>query len=87
MQIPFYVLSFDYFVKIKERVFDELCSIFDDDWHRDCNQEDLNRLKFLECCIKESLRLYPSVPAFTRLLKEDLQLGIIICILLLSRWQ
>ncbi|XP_048480705.1 cytochrome P450 4C1 [Plutella xylostella] len=33
--------------------------------------EDLQEMKYLECCIREGLRLYPSVPYIARLLKED----------------
>jgi len=36
---------------------------------------DLNEMKYLDRVIKESLRLYPSVPQISRLLKEDIEIG------------
>ena len=38
--------------------------------------EDLNQMKYLECCIKESLRIYPSVPAILRYITEEIDIGI-----------
>lgn len=32
-------------------------------------------MKYLECCLKESLRLYPSVPNIKRHISEDIVLG------------
>lgn len=39
--------------------------------------EELHQLKFLECIIKETLRLYPVLPLITRELTEDIQIGTI----------
>ena len=38
---------------------------------RDFTMDDLSKMNYLEWCIKESLRLYPSVPWYGRALTED----------------
>jgi cytochrome P450 len=58
----------------KERAWVELQNEFGDS-ERDCTQEDIPNLKYLEYCIKETLRLYPSVPGFERVVQEDVQIG------------
>jgi len=37
--------------------------------------KDLSEMKYLECCIKEALRLYPSVPVIARKISEDIDIG------------
>lgn len=39
--------------------------------NRPITMSDLSELKYLECCIKEALRLYSSVPVVARKLMED----------------
>ncbi|XP_057367282.1 cytochrome P450 4C1-like [Daphnia carinata] len=58
----------------QEKVWNELQSTFGDS-ERDFKQEDISNLKYFECCIKETLRIYPSVPGFERTVVEDIQLG------------
>lgn len=61
--------------EIQEKIVEELDSIFDGDRERPPTMKDLNDMKYLECAIKDSLRLYPSVPFLGRHLNEDVQLG------------
>ena len=59
----------------QEKLFDELDRVFGDDTERPCTMQDCSQLKYLECCIKETLRLYPSAPFVARRLTEDVQIG------------
>lgn len=60
-----------YFEKwVQERLNEELDRVFGGS-DRPATMADLSELKYLECCIKEALRLYPSVPIIGRKLNED----------------
>uniref|UniRef100_A0A182JEX4 Uncharacterized protein n=1 Tax=Anopheles atroparvus TaxID=41427 RepID=A0A182JEX4_ANOAO len=60
---------------IQDRVYEEIESIFPNGSDRPATMQDLNEMKLLERCIKETLRLYPSVSFFGRTLSDDVQLG------------
>ncbi|XP_042241114.1 cytochrome P450 4C1-like isoform X2 [Homarus americanus] len=57
--------------EIQARVQEELDGIFEDS-DGPVTMADLREMKYLENCIKETLRLYPPVPSFSRELTEDL---------------
>uniref|UniRef100_A0A8D0CDS3 Cytochrome P450 4V2 n=1 Tax=Scleropages formosus TaxID=113540 RepID=A0A8D0CDS3_SCLFO len=55
---------------VQRKAQQELHEVFGSS-QRPVNTDDLRRLRYLECIIKESLRLFPSVPLFARQLCED----------------
>lgn len=52
--------------EMQKKVQDEMDAIFANDVDRYATVADLKEMKFLECCIKETLRLFPSVPIIGR---------------------
>ncbi|XP_046448962.1 cytochrome P450 4c3-like isoform X2 [Daphnia pulex] len=55
-------------------ILDELDVVFCGDVERPCTTQDIAELKYLECCIKEALRMYPSIPFVMRNLTEDVEI-------------
>ncbi|XP_055612681.1 cytochrome P450 4c3-like [Uranotaenia lowii] len=60
--------------EIQDRVFNEIDQIMGGDRDRLPTMQELNEMKYLELCIKETLRLYPSIPLIARRLPEDVQI-------------
>ncbi|KAI4466640.1 cytochrome p450 family 4 [Holotrichia oblita] len=59
---------------VQERVYEEIQDTFRNH-EGPVNAEILGKLKLLERCIKETLRLYPSVPIVARQLQKDIDIG------------
>ncbi|XP_052687181.1 cytochrome P450 4V2-like isoform X1 [Crassostrea angulata] len=59
---------------VQAKVHEEMDQIFGGS-DRPASMNDLKEMRYLECCIKEALRLFPSVPFFGRKLTEDCKFG------------
>lgn len=57
--------------EVQEKVHKELDQVFGNDRDRYVTSEDIQKLQYLGCVIKETLRMYPSVPLIGRQLEED----------------
>ncbi|XP_035148364.3 cytochrome P450 4V2 isoform X2 [Callithrix jacchus] len=60
--------------EVQKKVDHELDDVFGNSL-RPATIEDLKKLRYLECVIKETLRLFPSVPLFARSLSEDCEVA------------
>ncbi|XP_067120733.1 cytochrome P450 4c3-like isoform X2 [Centruroides vittatus] len=60
---------------IQQKAYEELYSIFGDDKERPITCDDMREMKYVECVIKESLRLYPPVPFIARSHPEEFKIG------------
>ena len=59
----------------QQKVFDEIRHVIGDDPEKPVYQKDLNDLNYLDLCIKETLRLFPSVPFYGRKIPETIELS------------
>uniref|UniRef100_A0A182IW62 Uncharacterized protein n=1 Tax=Anopheles atroparvus TaxID=41427 RepID=A0A182IW62_ANOAO len=58
---------------IQERAVAEIDAVMGGDRKRRPTMAELNEMRYLEACIKEGLRLYPSIPVIGRRLTEDVR--------------
>lgn len=61
--------------EIQRKVFEELQEVFGNDLSKAVTMQELNKLSYLELVIKETLRLFPSVPFFGRNVVEETTFG------------
>lgn len=61
--------------EVQKKVHEEMDEVFGDDWERPVTLDDIKRLKYTECVLKESMRIYPAVPLLARMIDEDIKIG------------
>uniref|UniRef100_A0A1I8P933 Cytochrome P450 n=1 Tax=Stomoxys calcitrans TaxID=35570 RepID=A0A1I8P933_STOCA len=61
--------------EVQKKLMAEVTQIMGTDRNKPVSFRDLQDMKYLECTIKETLRLFPSVPAVGREITEDVALG------------
>ena len=71
--ISFCLYNIAKYPDVQQKVFEEIKNEIGDE--KILTLQLLNKLHYLELVIKESLRLYPSVPYFGRNIKEDVTVG------------
>ncbi|XP_072144213.1 cytochrome P450 4C1-like [Dermacentor andersoni] len=60
---------------VQDKVVDEINSIFQGNLECDVTREDASLMKYLECVIKESQRIFTILPIYGRKIEEDFQVG------------
>ena len=59
---------------MQKKLHEEMDEIFGGT-NRPATMADIAKMKYLECVMKECLRLYPSVPQIARLVEEDTEIS------------
>lgn len=73
--ITFLLYSVAQYPEVQKKIYEEQLEIFGENMDREITFEDLGKMKYAELVIKETLRLYPSVPLIMRMAPDDINLN------------
>lgn len=73
--ITFCLYSIARHPEVQQKCLQEIRDVLGDDHSKPVSCNELNNLQYLDLVIKETLRLFPSVPVMGRLLTEELTIG------------
>ncbi|KAJ1528525.1 hypothetical protein ONE63_006931 [Megalurothrips usitatus] len=59
---------------VQDKIVQELSDVFGDDPDRVATMDDLRHLEYLERVIKETMRMFPSIPQYGRSISHDMEL-------------
>lgn len=71
--ITFCLLNIAKYPEVQQQIYEECCEVLGD--KKPITMKDLNEMHYLENVIKETLRLYPSVPFFGRITSSEVDIG------------
>lgn len=61
--------------EVQQKLFEEIRHVMGDDKESQVSHRELQELKYMECVLKESMRMYPPVPIIGRYFSEDWELS------------
>uniref|UniRef100_A0AC35U5Q8 Cytochrome P450 n=1 Tax=Rhabditophanes sp. KR3021 TaxID=114890 RepID=A0AC35U5Q8_9BILA len=70
--MSYFIWCLAHYPEFQEKLIEEIDSVFGDS-DRNCTPEDFVNMKYLDMCIKDSLRMFPSVPLFSRSVDRDFE--------------
>ncbi|XP_065362921.1 cytochrome P450 4d1 isoform X3 [Calliphora vicina] len=73
--ITFCLYNLALYPKCQQKCFEEIIQVFGKDKSKPVTYEDLNNLHYVELCIKETLRMFPSVPLLGRKVTEECEIN------------
>ena len=73
--VSFCLYNLAIYPEIQQKTFNEIQNVIVKDVNKPITQNDCNNLEYLELVLKETLRIYPSVPIFGRKAQEDINIS------------